>query len=112
MNEFYRSRAAVPRQARNGTLIERLAAWKKFRLDSVSSSCDESDDPFRKVFGEYHKTVAQLVDEALRSDDIERVKCEAKKILSLVTLAFPDSTGAMRDASGLIGAELEKILSD
>ena len=45
----------------------------------------------------------------LVTDDI---KNETESLLSTVGILFPTAKGGLREATGLIGAEIEKILSD
>lgn len=109
MNDFYRSNASLPRTARSGSLQERLSEWKERRLDHVVTACYNSDDPFKEDFGEYHKIISEAVSKILLTDDI---KDETESLLRQVGILFLTAKGGLREATGLIGAEIEKILSD
>jgi hypothetical protein len=115
MNDFYRGKASLPRQCRSGTLAERLSSWKEFRLLNVAKACDGIEDNFRKNFGRLHREYADSVDAILFSKGNEREMCEI--LLDDIRKRFKTGSLAMmpgwiKDASGLCGAELEKILSE
>jgi hypothetical protein len=111
MNEFYKSKAALPRQARNAeTLAEALLAWSEFRLENVVNACENLDDKYRKEFGAYHKIFSNNV--ALIAEyELTEIKAKANDMLTSMKADFSENHGgARRDAFGLCGAELEMIL--
>jgi hypothetical protein len=112
MNEFYKNKAGLPREARNAnSLRDAIIFWKEKRLLHVVKACDGIDDAFRSDFGSLHKLFANTVDRILDTDRghlRERLEKWAIEMLE----AFESShSGAKHEAYGLCGAELEKILS-
>ena len=93
MNEFYLSKASIPRDVRNATnLREALRSYIDKRLLHVADACLQNDhDLFRKV--------------------VQDVNYLAKSIVTWIQEDFENAlTGAQKDAAGLCGAELMKII--
>ena len=111
MNEFYTGKASLPREARNAdTLREAILAYTTSRLLSVADTCLlHPDDSFRKEFGLIHRRYANflfVVSEALQDTDYF-----TKSVITWIEEDFKNaSTGAQREAAGLVGAELTKIV--
>jgi len=113
MNEFYRKKASLPRQARNTeSLAESLTAWKEFRLKNVVQACSNAEDSFRSIFGLLHEIAIKKIDAMLLSDSQEEINAAAVSWYEAIREQFETTapSGALRDALGLTGAELEKIL--
>lgn len=113
MNNFYRKKAALPRQARNAeNLAQALAAWREFRLKNVVQACANEEDSFRATFGLLHEIAVKQIDTMLLSDSQEEINAAAVSWYEAIREQFETTapTGALRDALGLTGAELEKIL--
>lgn len=115
MNDFYMNKAAVPRQARTGSLRERLQAWRELRLSKVVESCDGTLDEYRIQFSNHHQEISNNMLSVLSSKDeylfesamhwVDVYKVEFEK-------SFKDKNqGPTKDAYGLCGAELKKILA-
>jgi len=116
MNEFYRNKAGLPREVKNAdTLCGALEAWKEKRLLNVVKACMGTDDKFRKNFGIMHQEYADSVDAILLSVGSERELSESllRGMESRFKAAGLSQAGPgwLREASGLCGAELEKILN-
>jgi UDP-N-acetylmuramyl tripeptide synthase len=115
MNDFYRNKTSLPREVKNAsTLREALKAWKEKRLLNVVSACRDSDNLYRKNFSVIHQEYADAVDIILTSAADERETSET--LLEDIESRFKVGRlqfvpGWIKDASGLCGAELEKILS-
>tara|TARA_R110001583_G_scaffold400_2_gene3657 strand:- start:1018 stop:1374 length:357 start_codon:yes stop_codon:yes gene_type:complete len=111
MNDFYFSKAALPRQARQAPdLREGLRSYVTERLLKVSDVCLMHDeDPYRKEFGFLHRRYANML--LMVTEAIQDVDYLTKSIVTWVQEDFASATsGAQRDAAGLCGAELIKIL--
>ena len=111
MNDFYFSKAAIPRQARQAPdLRESLRAYVIERLLKVADVCLMHDeDPFRKEFGHIHRRYANML--LMVTEAIQDVDYLAKSIITWIQEDFVSATsGAQKDAAGLCGAELIKIL--
>jgi hypothetical protein len=111
MNDFYFSKAAVPRQARQApNLREGLRAYVTERLLKVADVClMHDDDPFRKEFGFLHRRYANML--LMVTEAIQDVDYLTKSIVTWMHEDFIVATsGAQRDAAGLCGAELMNIL--
>jgi len=115
MNDFYRGKAALPREARNSsTLSGSLAAWRDKRLLNVVKACEGTDNKFRLNFGIMHQEYADEVEAILLATGKERELCNdlLEKMRSRFKMGcLAAMPGWVKDASGLCGAELEKILS-
>ena len=111
MNDFYKSKASLPREARNAPdLRARLRAYAAKRLLHVSDACvQHSDDPYRKEFGLIHKRYANMI--FMVTEAIQDVEYLTKSIVTWIEEDFNNAlTGAQRDAAGLCGSELITIL--
>ena len=111
MNDFYFSKAAIPRQARQAPdLRESLRAYVTERLLKVADVCLMHDeDPFRKEFGSLHRRYANML--LMVTEAIQDVEYLTKSIVTWIQDDFVSaSNGAQKDAAGLCGAELIKIL--
>lgn len=111
MNDFYFSKAAVPRAARQGVdLRDGLRSYVTERLLKVADVCLMHDeDPFRKEFGFLHRRYANML--LMVTEAIQDVDYLTKSIVTWIQEDFVSATsGAQRDAAGLCGAELIKIL--
>ena len=111
MNEFYLSKASIPRDVRNATnLREALRSYIDKRLLHVADVCLQHDrDPFRKEFGLIHKRYANTL--SIVTEVVQDVNYLAKSIVTWIQEDFENAlTGAQKDAAGLCGAELMKII--
>ena len=111
MNDFYFSKAAIPRSVRQAPdLREGLRAYVTDRLLKVADVCMQHDeDPFRKEFGFLHRRYANML--LMVTEAIQDVDYLTKSIVTWIEEDFASAiTGAQRDAAGLCGAELIKIL--
>ena len=111
MNDFYFSKAAVPRGARQAPdLRESLRMYVAERLLKVADVCLQHDeDPFRKEFGFLHRRYANML--LMVTEAIQDADYLTKSIVTWIREDFESAiTGAQRDAAGLCGAELMKIL--
>jgi hypothetical protein len=113
MNDFYNKKAAIPREARNAAnLKEALSAWVEKRLLHVVKSNKEASDNFRIEFSLVHQRYAKMVMlvTEMVSDDL--ISLASTKILVIMEEDFRSSTTPpQREAAGLCGAELSKIIS-
>ena len=121
MNEFYRCKAAVPRQARSAeTLSDALESLIVFRWEHIAgvneesvgqSSDPEGEDRYRFWFGKMHRNYIQKLRHII---SISQTKTdlldEIEKLLDSIRLDFNSDMGGYKDAAGLCGAELEKVL--
>jgi hypothetical protein len=111
MNDFYFSKAAIPRSVRQaGDLREVLRAYTMERLLKVADVCLQHDeDPYRKEFGTLHRRYANML--LMVTEAIQDVNYLTKSIITWMQEDFESAVnGAQRDAAGLCGAELIKIL--
>ena len=114
MNNFYKEKAAVPREAKNANnLRTALEAWRDKRLLNVIESCGDTEDPYRKNFKMTHQGIVNSVNSILEVSD-EEIHKVAHEFLDHMHEHFfsPAQTivAAQRETVGLCGAELEKIL--
>ena len=113
MNDFYEKKAAVPREARSGTLRQRLEAWKEKRLNHVISSCENASESYRQEFCIFHQKVASNVDTILATED-PYLHTSVYQWLDVYAIIVKQTdheyTGAYKDTYGLCGAELKIIL--
>lgn len=112
MNEFYAKKAAVPRSAKDsGQLRESLANWGTDRLLSIVDSCKDTQDTYRKEFGRIHKRYANMTFLITETVPDKKLAYTAETLLHWLEEDFGyATTGAQKDAAGLCGAELLKIL--
>ena len=112
MNEIYFQKAAVPRKALAApTLREAMGVWGTDRLLNVVRSCENLEDPYRREFGKIHKRYANMTFMISEAIGNENLKYTAETLLHWISEDFEDATtGAQRDAAGLCGAELTKIM--
>jgi len=111
MNEFYFSKAAVPRSARQAAdLREGLRAYVTDRLLKVADVClQHESDPYRKEFGFLHRRYANML--LMVTEAIQDVDYLTKSVITWIEEDFNGAmTGAQRDAAGLVGVELLKIV--
>jgi hypothetical protein len=114
MNDFYKNKAAIPREARNAKDIRSaLEAWRDKRLLNVVEACGETEDPYRKYFSMTHQGLVNTLNEILEKDD-EEIYELAQEWLDLIHEHFFSPAvvivAAQREAIGLCGAELQKIV--
>lgn len=112
MTEIYYQKASVPRSAKSApTLREALARWGTDRLLNVVDINRDRKDPYRKEFGQIHKRYANmtfLISEAIANNNLEYT---TQTLLHWIAEDFESAqTGAQKDAAGLCGAELKKII--
>ena len=112
MNEFYKKKAAVPRSATNSPrLRESLANWGTDRLLNIIDSCKGSKDIYREEFGRIHKRYANMTFLITETVPDQKLAYTAETFLHWLEEDFEyATTGAQKDAAGLCGAELLKIL--
>ena len=111
MNEFYFKKAALPRDSRNApNLREALRAYIDKRLLRVADVCLQNDhDSFRKEFGLIHRRYANTL--SLVTEAVQDVNYLTKSMITWIQEDFENAmTGAQKDAAGLCGAELIKIM--
>ena len=116
MNEFYKAKAAVPREAKNGSLRERIEGWKQKRLMPIITACENAEDSYRQEFHKFHTAVVENINNILSVED-EFLVVAAEQWTDVYRIIFESKaqgdhgfTGAYQDTYGLCGAELEKIL--
>jgi len=109
-------KAAVPRQARNAsTLRDALKEWRDNRLLPVAKSCENLNDSYRMQFGKYHKEYANRVSDIIDSEcsDLQLYKYAQAWLTEFrECLEHENPRGALKDAAGLCGAELQKIINE
>lgn len=106
---FFKGSSA--RAARQGVdLRDGLRSYVTERLLKVADVCLMHDeDPFRKEFGFLHRRYANML--LMVTEAIQDVDYLTKSIVTWIQEDFVSATsGAQRDAAGLCGAELIKIL--
>jgi hypothetical protein len=111
VNDFYFSKAAVPRQARQAPgLREGLRSYITERLLKVADVCLMQDkDAYRKEFGTLHRRYANML--LMVTEAIQDVDYLTKSVVVWIQEDFESAVnGAQRDAAGLCAAELIKIL--
>jgi len=111
VNEFYFQKAAVPREARNAPdLRAALREYTTRRLLHVADVCRMHDeDPFRKEFGLIHNRYANIL--LMVTEATQNVVYLANSVAVWMEEDFENAaTGAQKDAAGLCGAELIKII--
>ena len=111
MNDFYRMKASLPREAKNAPdLREAIRQYVFKRLLNVADTCLlHENDKFRWEFGLIHRRYANfllVVSEALQDADYF-----TKSVITWIEEDFKHATtGAQKEAAGLVGAELTKIV--
>ena len=111
MNSFYFSKVNLPRAVRQGEdLRDSLRHYVTERLLKIADIClQHEEDAFRKEFGLLHKRYANMI--FIVTEAVQDVNYLIKSIVTWATDDFESATtGAQRDAYGLIGAELMKII--
>ena len=113
MNEFYLGKVSIPRSVKHAKKIrDSLAAWGTDRLLHIVRACEGDDDKYREEFGRIHNRYANmtfLIPEAVPDKSLAYT---AETLLHWLQEDFEyASTGAQKDAAGICGAELFKILS-
>ena len=112
MNEFYFKKAAVPREALSACdLREALRMYTMKRLLNVADVCRmNNDDPFRKEFGIIHHRYANML--LMVTEATPDVGYLAQSVAVWMEEDFKNAmSGAQKDAAGLCGAELLKIIN-
>jgi hypothetical protein len=112
VNNLYLQKASIPRTVRTaGNLREALARWGTDRLLSIVDANREMEDKYRREYGQIHKRYANmtfLIAEAIENNNL---KYTTETLLHWIIEDFENaSTGAQKDAAGLCGAELSKIM--
>ena len=112
MNEIYMKKAAVPRSAKDALeLRESLASWATDRLLNVVGACGDLDDSYRKEFGRIHERYANITFLITQTVPDQSLAYTAETLLHWLEEDFEvATTGAQKDAAGICGAELLKIL--
>jgi hypothetical protein len=111
MTEFYYNKASLPRDVRNASdLRNALRSYIDKRLLQVETSCLQNDhDPFRREYGQIHKRYANLL--TLVAEATQDVSYLTKSVVEWIGEDFKNAlTGAQKDAAGLCGAELLKMV--
>jgi len=112
MTEFYFNKASLPREARAApTLRDALRAYATKRLLHIADVCHQHDeDLFRKEFGLVHKKYANML--FIATEATQDVGYITKSIITWIEEDFENAmTGAQKDAAGLCGAELLKLIA-
>jgi len=105
------NKASIPRECRNASdLREAIREYVTKRLLPIAdTNLMHEDDKFRWEFGHIHRRYANfllVVSEALQDADYF-----TKSVITWIEDDFKHaSTGAQKDAAGLVGAELTKIV--
>ena len=101
MNEFYKNKASLPREARNAPdLRESIRCYVTQRLLSVADTClMHDDDPFRREFGHIHRRYANFL--LVVSEAIQDTDYFTKSVITWIEEDFNN---------GIVGAELTKIV--
>ena len=113
MNEFYLSKASIPRDVRSATnLRDALRAYINKRLLNVADACLQNDhDLFRKEFGLIHRRYANTL--LIVTEAVQDVTYLTKSMITWIQEDFENAmTGAQKDAAGLCAAELTKIVEN
>ena len=113
MNEFYLSKASIPRDVRQAAnLREALRSYIDKRLLHVADVClQNDDDPFRKEFGLIHKRYANTL--SIVTEAVQDVNYLTRSMVTWIQEDFENAlTSAQKDAAGLCGAELMKIIEN
>jgi len=116
MNDFYKSKTALPRQVKNSdSLYEALKNWRDHRLLHVGTLCIELDDPFRQEFGKFHLEFVDVVN-VLLDGNRSHLRKSAVDWYNTLLSDFENITpfnkgGARINALGICGAELNQILN-
>ncbi len=111
MNEFHYGKVGLPREVRNAAdLRDALRMYIDKRLLQVSDTClQHNDDPFRKEYGLINKRSANTL--TLVAEATQDVSYLTKSVIEWISEDFNNAlTGAQRDAAGICGAELLKIV--
>jgi hypothetical protein len=111
MTEYYFNKCSIPREARNApTLRNAIRGYIDKRLLQVATVCLQCDvDPYRKEFGLIHQRYANML--TLVAEATQDVNYLTKSVIEWVEEDFNSAlTGAQKDAAGLCGAELRKIV--
>ena len=112
MNDFYFNKASIPRECKNSPdLREALRAYATKRLLHVSDVClENSHDKFRREFGHWHMRYANMV--FVVTEAVQDVDYLIRSVITWIEQDFENAmTGAAREAAGLCGAELTKIVN-
>ena len=112
MNDFYFNKASIPRECRSAVdLREALRTYATKRLLHVSDVClQHQEDKFRKEFGHLHLRYANMV--FVITEAIQDVAYLIRSVITWIEQDFENAmTGAQREAAGMCGAELTKIVS-
>jgi hypothetical protein len=111
MNEFYLSKASIPRDVRTATnLRDALRSYIDKRLLHVADACLQNDhDLFRKEFGLIHKRYANTL--SIVTEAVQDVNYLTKSVVVWIQEDFENAlTGAQKDAAALCATELMKII--
>ena len=105
-------KAAVPRSAKDALkLRDSLACWGTDRLLNIVGACHDSDDLYRKEFGRIHERYANMTFLITQTVPDKSLAYTAETLLHWLEEDFEyAATGAQKDAAGVCGAELLKIL--
>lgn len=112
MNDYYLSKASLPRTVKSNTVLrESLAAWGTDRLLNVVDACQNSNDDFRSEFGRIHKRYANMTFMITQAVPNEKLAYAAETLLIWLQEDFEKAdTGARREAAGICSAELFRLL--
>ncbi len=112
MNDYYLSKASLPRSVKSKTILrESLASWGTDRLLHVVDACHTSSDGFRKEFGRVHKRYANMTFMITQAVPDENLAYAAETLLVWLQEDFEKAdTGSRREAAGICSAELFNLL--
>jgi len=111
MNDFYFNKATIPRECKSASdLRNALRTYATKRLLHVSDVClENSHDKFREEFGQWHTRYANMV--FVVTEAVQDVDYLIRSVITWIEQDFENAaTGASREAAGLCGAELTKIV--
>ena len=111
MNEFYTTKSSLPREVRQAPCLrDALREYTARRLLNVADTCRQhNEDMFRKEFGIIHQRYANLL--VLVSEALQDTDYFTKSVITWIEEDFKNAmTGAQKEAAGLVGAELMKIV--
>ncbi len=113
MNEYYQTKASLPRQVKNSiSLREALENWREHRLMGVANACEGLDDPFRTDFGKVHVEFAKSINVILEEKNLQEAVTSWYASLkdSFDNMRVFNKGGGKVGALGICGAELEQII--
>tara|TARA_R110002072_G_scaffold114387_1_gene244325 strand:- start:48 stop:395 length:348 start_codon:yes stop_codon:yes gene_type:complete len=112
VNDFYLSKGTIPRECKQAEdLRSSLREYARKRLLHVSDIClEHPSDNFRREFGLLHLRYANMV--FVVTEAVQDVDYLIRSVITWIQHDFDNAmTGAQKEAAGLCGAELTKIVA-